>query len=33
MEDKEKIYKHFSDSEVCRFLVDAEPFISIEEAE
>ncbi|MDR0897806.1 MAG: GNAT family N-acetyltransferase [Oscillospiraceae bacterium] len=31
--DMEEIYKQFSDCDVCRFLVDAEPFTSMEEAE
>ena len=33
MSDKEFIYRQFSDSDVCRFLVDAEPLANIEEAE
>lgn len=33
MDDKEEIYKQFSDCEVCQFLMDFEPLTSMEEAE
>jgi ribosomal-protein-alanine N-acetyltransferase len=33
MSDKAFVYEQFSDSEVCRFLLDAEPFTSMKEAE